>query len=96
MSFRPRYSQNIRKTGAFMKGTQMQALVRARAEEGARYAEATSPRESGEYATSFRVDSGVGEDRAEATIVNTADYAAQVELRHRVLAQTVDRIEKGP
>jgi len=93
MSFRPRYQQNIRTTGRFMKGPRMRALVTRRAQEGARYAESISPRESGEYASRFRVESGVGEGRAEARIVNDSGHAVPVELKHRVLGRTVDHVE---
>ncbi|PRX95573.1 HK97 gp10 family phage protein [Allonocardiopsis opalescens] len=93
MSFRPRYGQDIRKTRKLMRSPEMQALLGEIAEQGRRYAESISPRDSGTYATAFTVEAGAADDRAEAVLRNTAPYAPQVEIRHRVLGRTVDRLE---
>ncbi|MDT0302902.1 hypothetical protein [Streptomonospora wellingtoniae] len=94
MSFRPRYSQDIRKTRKLMKSKELQALlVRVTESVGRPYAESISPHESGEYRSAFRVSGEVEADRAQARLENTSDHAVPVEIKHRVLARTVDRLE---
>jgi hypothetical protein len=72
------------------------AAVRAVAVQGKAIAEsiAASFADTGRYGTSFDVRTGTtrfaGHVRASADLVNTAGHAAQVELRHHVLARTRD------
>lgn len=69
------------------------------AQAGQRAAEAAAPRDSGEYATSFRTRRETvtvsGEQRAGAVLENTAPHAAAVEWRNgaHVLSRAVDAIE---
>jgi uncharacterized RmlC-like cupin family protein len=93
MSYRPRYTPDQRATGRFMKSRRMQQMLRSRAEDGARYAEAISPQRTGAYKAAFAVSTGVAGDRAEARLENTSDHAVPVELVHRVLARAVDHLE---
>lgn len=99
MANRIRYVPNRRGVGRLLTSPQMAALMEARARAGLDYAQSIAPEQSGEYKDAFTVDSvrrgGPRGDRAEARLVNTADYADDVERRHRVLGQTVDRIENS-
>lgn len=99
---RIRYERDIAGTNELMNGAEMVALVRAAAEAGAKYAAGIAPRESGEYADAFRVETstkaGPKHDRAEARLVNDSDHARAVEYvnkgGHRVLGRTVDYVER--
>lgn len=75
-------------------GVEIRAALAAVAVRGVAIATAISPRQTGRYSTSFRVRSDTvflsGHTRAAAAIVNDAPYAADVELRHHVLARTRD------
>lgn len=96
-AFTPRYSKDISSTRNLMRGPEMQALMKHIAEsEGVPFAESISPHESGEYRGNFSVTTGVSGhgDRAEARIVNSTEYAPQVERKHRVLARTADHLER--
>jgi hypothetical protein len=96
-----RYDKNLDGTNELMNSPEMLAVLRAAAEDGAQYAASIAPRETGEYASSFRVEtstkSGPKRDRGEARLVNDSDHARQVEFvnqgGHRVLGRTVDHIE---
>lgn len=76
--------------GEFLRGVELQAEMRRRAEKIATVAEATAPvgppsdPHHGEYRASFEVSAGVERDvqgnlRAIAHVTNTADYAVAVE-----------------
>lgn len=79
-------------------GAMSDAMVKA-AETGMRWAQAEAPRDSGEYASSFRVAPTTvrggrqGEDRAGARIANDARHAIIVEQRTGVLARSVNIVE---
>jgi hypothetical protein len=64
----------------------MLAEVEARANRGLAFAEATAPRDSGKYSSSFRVrvrkNGGIHKDRAEALLVNTDPAALSIEFGH--------------
>lgn len=98
---RIRYQWDIASTNELMNDPEMVAVLRAAAERGAEYAASIAPRDTGEYARSFEVEtstkSGPAHDRAEARLINTSDHATQVEfVNHggaRVLGRTVDVIE---
>lgn len=76
------------------------------AEAGQRYAQDISPRDTGDYRDSFRVEEGHTVEmfvqghhtiRAAARLVNDSDHAAHVEWQwgHYILARTVDYIERA-
>ncbi len=75
----------------------------AAANKGRAEAERIAPRDSGEYANSFRVRAETvragraNEPRAGAVLENVSDHAAAVEWEHgyHVLARSVDAIERG-
>ena len=96
-----RYEKDIRGTNELMTSPEMLAVMVAAAEAGKEFAERVSPRRTGDYAGSFRIETdlrgGPQHNRAEARLVNDSDHAAAVEwLNHggeRVLGRTVDVIE---
>lgn len=96
---RIRYRKSSKGTIELMTSPQMRAVMVAAAENAKPYAEAISEpfADSRHYIESFRVTSvrrgGPRHDRAEARLVNVADYGAAVESRHQVLGHTVDYIE---
>lgn len=97
------YEPDLKGIGELLKSAQMEAMVRAAAEKGATFAESIAPRRSGRYARSFRLTStrngGPRQDRAEARVVNEADYWWAIEYINgeRVLGRMVDYIEQnGP
>lgn len=90
------YRLDRRGTRRLMRSPEMQALLRAVVEERAKpFAEAISPQDTGEYATSFEVSAGATDERAEVVLTNTSPHAPFVELNHRVLSRTVDHLEGG-
>lgn len=96
---RIRYRPNFAGTRRVMTSPQMAEVMKRRAEAALPFAQGISPRESGEYAGAFRVEvvrrGGPRRNRAEARLINDAEYASDVERRHRVLGRTVDQIERG-
>lgn len=102
----PKYTVDYRKdisgTNELMTGPEMVALMAAAAEKGKEYARSISPRRTGDYADSFRVETtakgGPKHNRAEARLVNDSDHAADVEWRNhggeRILGRTVDFVEE--
>lgn len=98
-----RYEPNFRETGNLLTSRRMEALMVSSAARGQAFAESIAPRDSGEYARSFTIESttrgGPRRDRAEARLVNVAEYAGMVEWVNnggeRVLGRTVDVIEGG-
>jgi hypothetical protein len=86
-----------------LNSAQMEQTMRSAAEKGASHARSISPRRSGEYARSWRVDSmrngGPKGDRAQGLIYNDAYHWWTVEYvnGHRVMARVVDYVERnGP
>ena len=87
-AFNPSYSG----LGAFLRGEELQAEMRGRAEKIAAAAEAIAPvgdaakgdKHPGEYKASFHVESGAGPSlrgvRAYGRVTNTAPHAAAVEF----------------
>jgi hypothetical protein len=96
------YRPNIRGTNKLMTSPEMVALMAAAAKKGEGYAQSISPRQTGEYAESFRVETtakgGPRHNRAEARLINDSAHAAAVEWQNnggeRVLGRTVDFIEQ--
>lgn len=98
------YKPDIKGTGRLMRGKEMEAFMRLKAQEGKQYAEAIAEgfRRTGDYASSFRVASakqGAGRwaDRAAGYLYNDSDHAYLVEVvdDHRVLGTVVDILENG-
>lgn len=96
-----RYKPNHRGVAALLVSPEMMSLATRGAEEGMQYAISISPHATGEYAGSFRVESGKvvkagGNQRACAELHNDSDHALEVEFTNgdRVLGRTVDFIEK--
>lgn len=104
-----RYVQDRAGTNRLMNSPEMLAMLMGRARAGRAFAESIAPRYTGTYARSFivegRTHAGPKNNRAEARLVNTSDDAVFVEYgggaggtrtpAHRVLARTVDVIERG-
>jgi hypothetical protein len=93
------YKPDIKGTGKVMRGKEMEAFMRLKAQEGKQYAEAIAEsfRRTGDYADSFRVTSTRSGDRAAAYLYNDSDHAFLVEVvdDHRVLGTVVDILEHG-
>lgn len=96
---RIRYRPDFAGTRKIMTSAEMAEVMKNRAERALPFAQSIAPRESGEYSEAFAVEvvrrGGPGRNRAEARLVNAAEYATDVERRHRVLARAVDEIERG-
>jgi len=97
MSYRPDHN-GMR---ALAQSPQMSRAMQQAAEVGMRWAESVAPRDTGEYAGSFRVAPTTvrggrpAEDRAGARLANDARHAIVVESRHHVLARAVNIIEQA-
>jgi hypothetical protein len=99
--FKIRYDKDIQGTNEIMNGSLMVSVMLSAAHRGKDYAVAIAPKHTGHYAASFVTEAhdhgGPRSDRAEATLANTADYAADVEWRNHggehILAKTADWIE---
>lgn len=95
------YEPDFAGIGELLTSAEMEATMRAAAEKGAAYARSISPRDSGRYASSWRVDStsrgGPRRNRAEGYVYNDARHWWTVEYvnKERVFARTVDHIERG-
>jgi len=97
-----RYEPDFPGLGKIMRGKQMQAMLAAQAQKGKQYAEVIAPRDTGDYAASFRVSSaarGAGRfaDRAAGYLYNDSDHALAVEFQDdsRTLGIVADIIENG-
>lgn len=97
-----RYEPNFAGLGKIMRGKEMQAMLAQEAQRGRQYAEAIAPRDTGEYAASFRVSSssrGAGRwsDRAAGYLYNDSGHALAVEFQddYRTLGIVADMIENG-
>lgn len=96
------YQPDIRGTNDLMTSPEMVALMAAAAEKGKEFAKSISPRRTGDYVDSFKVETtakgGPKRNRAEARLVNDSDHATDVEwINHggeRILGKTVDFIEE--
>jgi hypothetical protein len=98
------YKADIKGTGDFMRGKEMEAFLRRKGHEGKQFAEAIASDfvRTGEYASSFRVTSskrGAGKftDRAAGYLYNDSDHAYLVEYvdDYRVLGAVADILENG-
>lgn len=76
---RARFRASYSGIGELARSLQMEAEMRRRAEKIAVFARATAPRDTGDYASRFEVDSGVRTDRAYGSVTNTHPAAFQIE-----------------
>ena len=97
-----RYEPNFAGLGKVMTSKGMEAMLRNRTQVGRQYAEVIAPRDTGDYASKFRVASatrGAGRwsDRAAAYLYNDSDHAVLVEFEddYRTLGIVADIIENG-
>ena len=82
MAPKARFRSNYKGIGAMLRSRQMQEEMRKRAEDVQDKAQAMAPRDTGDYATSFRVETGVREGkkpRAQAKVINDDPAAPYVE-----------------
>jgi hypothetical protein len=87
---RVRYQPNRREMRRLMQSDDIARLCRQAAENAKSYAEGIAPRESGEYARSFKVETRIVGDRQTAVLFNTAPYATVLEIKHRILGRAAD------
>lgn len=94
------YEADHKGIAALLVAPEMMNLVAQGAAEGMQYAISISPKDTGDYASSFEVEAGLvvktgGNRRAAARLVNNSDHAVNVEWTNgdRVLGRTVDHIE---
>lgn len=97
-----RYEPDFAGLGKIMTSKRMEAMLKGETQRGKQYAEVIAPRDTGDYAASFRVASssrGTGRwsDRAAAYLYNDSDHAAVVEFQddYRTLGIVADIIENG-
>ena len=97
-----RYEPDFAGLGKIMTSRGMEAMLRRKAQVGGQYAETIAPRDTGDYAASFRVSSaarGAGRwaDRAAGYLYNDSDHALAVEFQddYRTLGIVADIIEHG-
>jgi len=102
MARRIRYEPNYRGLGRLMTSKGMEAMLRRETHRGKQYAEVIAPRDTGDYASRFRVASssrGAGRwsDRAVSYLYNDSDHALAVEFQddYRTLGIVADIIENG-
>lgn len=89
-SDRVRYQPNRREMRRLMQSADVARLCEQAAENAKGYAESIAPRDSGEYARSFKVETRIVGDRQTAVLSNTAPYATVLEVKHRVLGRAAD------
>lgn len=97
-----RYEPNFPGLGKIMTSRGMEAMLRTEAQKGRQYAEVIAPRDTGDYASKFRVTSsshGAGRwaDRAAGYLYNDSGHALAVEFQddYRTLGIVADIIENG-
>lgn len=82
MAQRTRFKGDYKGIGKLLRSAQMQREMENRADPIKQRCEADSPRDSGQYAESFRIETGVRggkKPRAQSKIINSAPNAAYVE-----------------
>ncbi len=93
---RVRFRANYKGIGLILKSPQMQREMTARAEKIKARAESLAPRDTGSYASSFKVETYIREGkttRAVAKVINSSNHAAYVEWgtsrtpRYRVMGR---------
>ena len=95
------YQPDRKGTARILNSPAMSRVAVAAATAGARYARSISPKRTGEYARSFRVEPTRvkvrGQSRPAALIVNTSPHAQAVEWGehgHRVLNRTLAELRR--
>lgn len=73
-----------------MQSPEIAELCQKAAENAGSYAQGIAPRDTGNYAASFEVETRIVGDRQTAVLYNTAPYAAALEVKHRVLGRAAD------
>ncbi len=104
---RAKFKPNNKSIGLMLRSQQMEREMADRARLVVNYAQAIAPEETGEYVSSFEVESGQNDspiqmgkgDRAWAKAKNTSPHAAAVEFGNRrvgegkrVLGRAADRV----
>lgn len=94
------FTASYRGIGQLLRSSEMQAEMLRRAARAKVYAQATAPRETGQFATSFTTHvvarGGAHRDRAEAVLANTDPAGLAIELgtrrtpAHRTLRKALD------
>lgn len=96
MAPRARFKGNYKGIGRMLVSMQMQKEMEARAKPVKARCVANAPRDSGDYASSFRIETGVRQGarpRAQAKVINDDEAAAYVEWgtsrtpRYRVMGR---------
>lgn len=87
---RVRYMPNRREMRRLMQSADMARLCEQAAQNAKSYAEGLAPRDSGEYARGFRVETRIVGDRQTAVVRNDTPYAALLEVKHRILGRAAD------
>lgn len=73
-----------------MQSPEIAELCKKAAENAVSYAQGIAPRDTGNYANSFDVETRIVGDRQTAVLYNTAKYATVLEVKHRILGRAVD------
>lgn len=93
---RARFRVSYKGIGEILRSEQMKREMQARGDQVKAAAEALAPVDTGNYAASFRVESGIREGktrRATAKVINDSPHASYVEWgtsrtpRHRVMGR---------
>lgn len=96
MASKARFRGNYKGIGEILRSAQMQTEMAQRAEKVKAKAETLAPRHTGQYAASFRVETGIragDKPRAESKVINDDAAAVYVEYgtsrtpRHRVMGR---------
>jgi hypothetical protein len=96
MAERARFKGNYKGIGQILRSVQMQREMEQRAKPIKARCVATSPRDTGAYASSFRIETGIRpgrKPRAESKVINSDPAAPYVEWgtsrtpRHRVMGK---------
>lgn len=85
-----RYVPNRREMRKLMQSRDIAKLTQQAAENGKRFAESIAPRDTGDYANGFDVETRVVGDRATSVLLNRVRYATVIEVRDRVLGRAAD------
>lgn len=86
-----RYVPSRKEMRKLMQSRDIGKLTQQAAENGQKFAESIAPRDTGEYARGFRVETRIVGDRVTSVLVNSVPYATALEVKHRVLGRAVDR-----
>lgn len=96
MAPRARFRGDYKGIGQILTSKQMQDEMESRAKRLQNACEASSPRNTGAYSQSFRVETGIrqgGKPRAESKVINDNNAAVHIEFgtsrtpRHRVMGR---------